>query len=341
MKGVLLPGNKQVVIAELPKPEAQAGEVLVRIKASAICRSDMSLYYGGDATVGGDAAKGFITGHEPAGIVEAVGAGVHMFKPGDRVAVYLAIGCGVCESCRQGFFQLCPKWTCLGFTANGGNAEYLVVPERNLLAIPDEMSFVAAATSTDAFGTLYSTAKKLGVSGSTTVGIWGLGPMGASGILACRARGGRVIAVDPLQERRELAFELGADKALDPTQGDVVEQILSLTHGRGIDAAIDCSGNGAAQNAALDATAPLGRVAFIGEAKELSIRPSEQLIRKQLTVMGSWYFNISEWQEIARVIVDQQIPLEKLVTHRFSLDDAATAFQMFDERKTEKAVFEI
>ena len=120
--------------------------------------------------------------------------------------------------------------------------------------------------------------------------------MGASGILACKARGGRVIAVDPLQERRELALELGADEALDPTQGDVVEQILALTHGRGIDAAIDCSGNGAAQNAALDATAPLGRVAFIGEAKELSIRPSEQLIRKQLTVMGSWYFNISEWQ---------------------------------------------
>lgn len=341
MKGILLPGNKEVIVADLPKPEAKAGEALVRIKASAICRSDMSLYYGGDATVGGDAAKGFISGHEPAGIVEAVGEGVHMFKPGDRVAVYLAIGCGVCEFCRQGTFQLCPTWTCLGFTANGGNAEYVVVPERNLLALPDEMSFVAAATSTDVFGTLYSAAKKLNVSGSTTVGIWGLGPMGAGGILACKARGARVIAIDPLEERRELAIELGADEALDPTQGDVVQQILDLTSGRGIEVAIDCSGNGAAQNAALDATIPLGRVAFIGEAKELTIRPSEQLIRKQLTVMGSWYFNISEWQEITRIIVQKNIPIEKLVTHRFSLDDAATAFKMFDERKTEKAVFEI
>lgn len=136
MKGVLLPGNKQVVIADLPKPEAQAGEVLVRIKASAICRSDMSLYYGGDATVGGDAAKGFITGHEPAGIVEAVGAGVRMFGPGDRVAVYLAIGCGVCESCRQGFFQLCPRCRAQGSRPTAATPSISSYPNATFLLSP-------------------------------------------------------------------------------------------------------------------------------------------------------------------------------------------------------------
>ena len=338
MKGVLLPGNKQVVVTDVPKPKAEAGEVLVRIKASAICRSDMSLYYG-NAVVKSDEAGKVVTGHEPAGVVEEVGAGVTFVKPGDRVAIYLGVGCGHCEYCRQGDFHLCPAWECIGFTMGGGNAEYLVVPERNCLLIPDEMSFVAAAVSTDAFGTLYSAAKKLEVSGTSTVGIWGLGPMGSAGILACKARGARVVAVDPLKERRDFAEELGADMTFDSSDGNVVERIMEVTNGHGLDAAMDCSGNPHAQNAALDAAARFGKIAFIGESRETTIRPSEQLIRKQLTVFGSWYFNISEYAEITRVIVEKNIDLERLVTHTFPLEDAPTAFRMFDERKTEKAVF--
>jgi propanol-preferring alcohol dehydrogenase len=107
----------------------------------------------------------------------------------------------------------------------------------------------------------------------------------------------------------------------------------------GLSAAIDCSGNGAAQNMALDMTAPMGRVAFVGESRETTIRPSDQLIRKQLTLIGSWYFSIAEYEEIIRVLETQSIDLERLATHRFSLDEAETAFRMFDERKTEKAVF--
>jgi L-iditol 2-dehydrogenase len=338
MRGVLLPGNRQVVVTDLPKPTAGPGEVLVRIKASAICRSDLSLYYG-EAVVQGDRAGKVVTGHEPAGVIEEVGPGVSTISPGERVAVYLAVGCGVCSHCRAGDFHLCSDWECLGFTVHGGNAEFMVVPERNCLRIPDEMSFIAAAVSTDAFGTLYSAAKKLGVSGVSTVGIWGLGPMGSAGILACKARGARVIAVDPLESRRDFASKLGADYVLDPTAGDVVAEVLKLTDGRGVDSAIDCSGNPHGQNAALDATRRLGKVAFIGESRETTIHPSEQLIRKQLTLIGSWYFNISEYEEIARVIVEKRVNLEQLVTHTFSLDEAETAFRLFDERKTEKAVF--
>ena len=158
-------------------------------------------------------------------------------------------------------------------------------------------------------------------------------------MLACKTHGARVVAVDPLASRRELASELGADHVLDPSDGKLLSRIMELTDQRGVDAAIDCSGNPDAQNAALDATKRLGTVAFIGESRETTIRPSDQLIRKQLTVIGSWYFNIAEYDEIARAIVAKKVPLEKLVTHTFSLDEAAIAFQMFDERKTEKAVF--
>jgi L-iditol 2-dehydrogenase len=338
MKAVYLPGNKKVEIREVAIPQPGPGEVLVEVKASCICRSDLSLYYG-NAVVGGQGAGKCVTGHEPAGVIQKVGPGVGLFKLGDRVAVYLAVGCGVCAYCRMGNFQLCRTWKCLGFTADGGNAEYLVVPERNCLHIPDTMSFVAAAISTDAFGTLYSAAKKLRVDGSFSVGIWGLGPMGSAGVLTAKALGARVVALDPIAERREFAAGLGADLTLDPMAADAVTRLAEFTNGDGLKAAIDCSGNGAAQNMALDSTAPLGGVAFVGEARETTIKPSDQLIRKQLTLIGSWYFAIHEYAEITRVITEHKIDLEKLATHRFRLDEAETAFRMFDERKTEKAVF--
>ncbi len=337
MKGVLLPGDRRVIVQDFPDPEPGIGEVVVRVKASAICRSDLSLYYG-EAVVGGDRAGKVITGHEPAGVVEQVGAGVSHVKPGDRVAIHLAIGCGFCPQCRAGNYHMCPRWECIGFTVDGGNAEFLRVPERNCMPVPDSMSFAAAAVSTDAFGTLYAATKKLGLSGASTVAIFGLGPMGSAGILAAKARGVRVLAIDPLPARRGFAGELGADHTLG-TEADVVEALIEMTDGEGVDAAIDCSGNAAAQNAALDATRRGGIVAFIGESRETTIRPSEQLLRKQLTLIGSWYFSIAEYAEIVRVVVERKVPLEKLITHSFGLDEAPRAFRMFDARETEKAVF--
>ena len=338
MKAVYLPGDKRVEIRAVEVPSPGPGEVLVQIKASCICRSDLSLYYG-DAVVGGDAAGKCVTGHEPAGVIAATGAGVKRFKTGDRVAVYLAIGCGVCAACRMGNFFLCHDWRCLGFTADGGNAEYLVAPERNCLAIPDSMSYVAAAISTDAFGTLYSACRKLGVHGGASLGIWGLGPMGSSGVLAAKALGASVVAFDPIKERRSFAQSLGADLVLDPTAAEDREKLAAFAGPFGLDAAIDCSGQPAAQNMALDSTRRLGRVAFVGESRETSIRPSDQLIRKELTLIGSWYFNIAEYEEIVALLTAKRIDLERLATHKFSIDEAETAFRLFDERKTEKAVF--
>ena len=338
MKAVFLPGDRRVQIRAVEVPTPGPGEVLIEVKASCICRSDLSLYYG-NAVVGGDDAGRCITGHEPAGIIAGTGAGVKQFKEGDRVAVYLGIGCGVCSACRMGDFFLCQTWRCLGFTADGGNAEYLVVPERNCLRIPNLMSYVAAAISTDAFGTLYSACRKLRVDGTATVGVWGLGPMGSSGVLAAKALGGRVVAFDPIEERRRFAAELGADLTLDPTAPDAREKLAAFAGSLGLDAAVDCSGQPAAQNMALDSVRRLGRVAFVGELRETTIRPSDQLIRKELTLIGSWYFNIAEYDEIVAILTGKGIDLERLATHRFPIDEAETAFRMFDERKTEKAVF--
>ncbi len=338
MTAVYLPGDRRVEVRSVAVPKPGPDEVLIEIKASCICRSDLSLYYG-NAVVGGEAAGRCITGHEPAGEVVEVGADVRGFGIGDRAAAYLAIGCGHCAFCRQGNHHHCPTWKCLGFTADGGNAEFLKVPARNLLKTPSHMSHLAAAISTDAFGTLFSACRKLGVNGLSRVGIWGLGPMGSSGVLAAHAMGGSVVALDPMENRRKFAAGLGADLVLDPKDPQAVDRVREFAGGDGLDSAIDCSGNSAAHNMALDALAPFGRLAMIGEAQETTIRPSDHMIRKQLSAFGSWYFATNEYSDILALIERKNVDLERLATHTFRLDEAETAFRMFDDRETEKAVF--
>ncbi|WP_311081304.1 zinc-binding dehydrogenase [Paenibacillus polymyxa] len=342
MKAVVFPGNKVVEIREVEKPTPGYGEVLIQMKAAAICRSDMSLYYGNGQAVVGDKSvdKGDIyPGHEPAGQIVEVGQGVGSFKPGDRVAVYLALGCGQCEHCKSGYKMFCKEFKCIGFDEHGGDADYLCVPAENCMRIPDEMSYVSAAVSTDAVGTLYHAQKRLNVSARDTVVVYGLGPMGAAGVMIASALGAKVIAVDVIEERLEMARELGAVYTINSMNEDPVEEIQAITHGLGATVAIDCSGNAKAENNAIDCVGPHGRVAFVGENRQLTINPSDQMIRKQIVLMGSWYFPIFEYDEISRFIVNHNLPVEKLVTHRFPLTEAAEAFKLFDERKTEKAVF--
>lgn len=340
MKAVLFPGNKVVQVVDRPDPRPGAGEVLVKTRASAICRSDMSLFYGSSVLNKDTSGKGLIVpGHEAAGQVIEAGSGVTGVQPGDRVAIHLAFGCGECRHCRSGYPYLCPTWKCLGFDVDGGDADYLVAPAANCLQLPEQLSYAAGAVMTDMVGTQYHTQKRLGVSGADTVAVFGLGPMGAAGVLVGKARGVRVIAVDVLESRLEMARHLGADEVVNSADGDPVARLRSLTHGDGVDAAIDCSGNPAAQNAALDSARKHGAVAFVGESRSTTINPSDQIIRKMLTVIGGWYFPIWEWPEIVRLVVDRHVAVESMISHRARLQDAPEVFRLFDECKTEKVVF--
>ena len=338
MKAVIFPGDKKVEIREMEIPTPGMGEVLIQMKASAICRSDMSLYYG-TSVFEGTKLGSIVPGHEPAGIITELGEGVTTFKTGDRVAVYLALGCGECAHCKSGYKMFCKAFKCIGFDSHGGDADYMVVPAENCMRLPDDMSFLTAAVSTDAVGTLFHAQKRLAISGRDKLVIFGMGPMGAAGVMIGNALGATVIAVDMLDERLEMAKELGAAYVINGKNANVQEEISRITNGLGADAAIDCSGSPFAQNDALDCVRAHGRVAFVGESKETTIKPSAQLIRKQISVIGSWYFPIQEFDEITEFIVRKNLPVERLVTHKFRLEEAETAFRLFDERKTEKAVF--
>lgn len=343
VKGVFLPGNEEAHIKEWEIQDPQKDEVLVQIKGAALCASDLSIYHG-KPLIPGYPPGTFIAGHEPCGIVSKAGPGVQHFKERDRVALICFIGCGFCRYCRGGEPNLCSSVGVLGFTTHGGDAEYILVPERVCLPMPDKMSYVTGAVSTDAIGNLYSTMKEMNVCGDDLVAITGLGPMGLSGVLTASGMGATVIGIDPVQDRLEKAKELGAHYTINPKKVDPVEFIQDLSP-EGVDKAVDCSASEAAINLLLNIARKHGIVAQIGEPGEklIAINPSEQLIRKKLTYVGSWYFKMDEWDDIADFIVNTigNEKAESIVSHRYPLEDKAAgeAFKLFDEHKTLKVVF--
>ncbi len=341
MRAVLFPGDRAVQIVDREIPTVGQGQVLVKSRASAICRSDMGLYSGAYAVVGGAAAgKGLIVpGHESAGEIAEVGSGVTHLSPGDRVAIHLAFGCGHCSYCLTGYTMLCKTWKCLGFDVDGGNADYVLAPAINALPLPAELSFAAGSVMTDMIGSQYALQKKLHVAGDKRVAIIGLGPMGSAAALVAHGLGAEVIAIDILADRLEFAKTLGAHHVINSKDGDAREEIADLTHGEGVEVAIDCSGAPVGQNLALDIAGKLGSVAFVGESSKTEINPSDQIIRKLLTVVGGWYFPLGTWSEIVDFVLSKKINVEALITHRFDLSEAEVAFAKFDRRETEKAVF--
>lgn len=331
MKAVVLPGDMSVQLQELPDPVPQPGEVLVRVRASAVCGSDMSALRG-DLVVG-QKPEFLVPGHEIAGVVEAVGPGATGMEVGDRVAVYLAVGCMRCTFCRQGNLMACTNAQIMGFDRWGGDAELVAVPAINCMRLPEGLGFVEGAVSTDMFGTQFSAQHRLGVSGADTVLVSGLGPMGAAAVAVAKARGARVVAVDPVEHRRELGTRVGADDVLPGVDDSM------LRSGSGPDVVIECSGNSAAQRAALDAVRSFGRVAFVGESRRAEIDPSNQFLRKLITVIGSWYFPIHQYDAITEFLLDRKVPVLELVSHQLQLDDAPRAFEMLADRSAEKMVF--
>lgn len=337
MRGVTM-GVKTITVKDFRDPAPGIGEVVIKVRAAAICRADMSLYHG-LSVFGRPPDEDIIVGHEPAGEVVAVGQGVTRTKVGDRVAIHLAVGCGHCRWCRSGYRNLCADWKCLGFDVDGGDADYLKVPEANCLPLPDDVSYVVGALSTDVMGTLYQAQKRLGVTAADTVVVVGLGPMGSGGLMVAQGLGARTIAIDINDGRLALARELGADHTINPSRDNALEVVQDLTHGEGATVALECSGSKAGVETVLEATSKFGRVAFIGACEEATFRPKKHFNRKQLTAIGNWYFNISLHPEILQFIRQKKLPVEKMVTHRFSIEEAPTAFQMFDEGKTGKVVF--
>jgi threonine dehydrogenase-like Zn-dependent dehydrogenase len=342
MTGVVLPGNRQLELREFPVPEPGYGQVLVRMKASSLCGSDLrAIYRPTNQGTGPEAYQGVVAGHEPCGIIERVGPGVRRFKAGDRVIVYHIAGCGLCPECRSGWMISCsqPGRGAYGWQRPGGHEDFMVADEATLVTLPDELSYLDGAMVACGIGTAYAACLRAGVSGRDRVLITGLGPVGLGAALLCRAMGAEVVGVEFIAERRQLAQQLGFANIISPEDGDMLSALLQQTGGHGFEVAIDCSGNANARHLCLEAAREWGRVVFVGEGGTVSFEPSPLLIHKQLTLYGSWVCSLPQMEELTERLVRWKLHPDALVTHRFTLAQAKEAYELFDTGRTGKVAF--
>lgn len=338
MLGIVFLGDRRVELREFPDPTPGPGEAVLEIKASGMCGTDLRAYRKGKP-------GGFhsIAGHEPCGIVAAVGPGVseRQAKIGARVMVHHYDGCGVCQHCRSGWTQICDDGSISygSGKADGGHAKYMKVPAHTLLPLPDDLTFTTGAAISCGTGTAYAALKRLGLQGDETVTIFGQGPVGLSATQFAVAMGARVIAVETSPERRELALGMGADVAIDPAAVDAVSAVLDLTHGEGAHKAVETSGNEAARTAAVRGTRTWGTTCLIAGGGQLTLDANRDLTHRQRMVFGHWTFSKNGQADCARFVSDRKIDVDQLFTHRWTLNQADEAYSLLDQQKTGKGVF--
>ncbi len=258
MIGAYLPGDSTVVMKEVPVPVPGHGEVLLRMKASTICGSDIRCIYHEHLGKGPEGYQGVIAGHEPCGQVVKAGPGCRRFREGDRVIVYHISGCGVCNDCRRGYMISCTSERyrrAYGWQRDGGMAEFMIAEEKDLIHLPKELSYADGAQVACGFGTVYEGLEKIGISGNDAVLITGLGPVGLAAGALCRKLGAnRIIGIDVVPERMKLALDLKLCDEVMASGPDNVEEVRKLTGGRGVERAVDCSANDRARATAIRAT---------------------------------------------------------------------------------------
>ena len=269
MTAAYLPGNSTVELRTVAVPAPGHGEVLLRVKSSTICGSDIRCIYHEHLGKGPEGYQGVIAGHEPCGLIVAAGDGCRRFKTGDRVIVYHISGCGVCNDCRRGYMISCTSEKyrrAYGWQRDGGMADYMVAEEKDLIALPEELSYSDGAQVACGFGTVYEGLEKIGINGNHAVLITGLGPVGLASAALCRKLGAeKIIGIDVVPERMKIAIDLGLCDEVLASGTDNVEQVKELTGGFGVERAVDCSANAAARSTPY---APLAN----GAALFLSVR---------------------------------------------------------------------
>lgn len=339
MKAAYLPGNSTVVVRDVEIPEPGHGQVLIRTKASTICGSDIRAIYHEHLGKGPEGYQDKIAGHEPAGQIVKCGPGMRRFREGDRVIVYHISGCGLCIDCRMGYMISCtsPLRAAYGWQRDGGMAPYILADEKDLVPLPPQLTYTDGAQIACGFGTVYEGLEKIGISGNDAVLVVGLGPVGLATLMLAKAMGAqKLIGVDVVQERCELTLEKKLADRVFVSGPDTLDKILSLTGGHGVERAIDCSGHTSGRQLAIRATRKWGRIAFVGEGGICEFNPSPDIIHDQKTIYGSWVTSIWKMEELTERLVRWGIHPEDLVTHRFTLDNAAEAYRLMAEGKCGK-----
>lgn len=339
MRAAVLFGPGDIRIVDRPVPRPGPGEVLVRVAMCGTCGTDLKIFDGHFPQT--PPFGEFTPGHEWTGTVAAVGETVDEFAVGDRVCIEAHSGCGRCDNCVTGRYTACLNYgnaakahRATGMTANGGFAEYAVHHVRALYPMPANVSFADAVLVTTAGTGLYG----LDVAGAYIAGqdvaIIGPGPVGLMTVQACKQLAARqVILVGTRESRLELGAELGADHVVNAREVDPVRAILDLTDGQGVDMTIEASGGPATPQQCVEATKRGGKILVVAFYPGEVTFDLSAMVRKDITLYTSRGEGGNNVKRAVAMAGTGKLHGERLITHRFDLDDIAEAFRVLRERE--------
>jgi L-iditol 2-dehydrogenase len=328
MKATVLENKGLLTYQEVPTPEPGPGHVRLRVKAISICGSDIKRY------VDGHRMYPLILGHETSGIIDRVGEGVSESYLGKHAAIIPLVPCFECEQCQRGYYSACHSYSFIGSRQAGGFAEYVDLPERNALILPEELSFEHAALIEPSTVARHMLALGDFQRGQTAV-VLGAGSIGLMIVQWLRILGAdRIIVSDILEDNLQIASKIGAHVTLDPSRVEPVKEVQKLL-GDGADLTLEASGVPQVLEQTLPMTRPRGKVVLAGNQpmdKSLPLSFIENMMRREISLIGCFMsysapFPGHEWTETIAALSDGRLDMESLISHRFPLSEAPEIFE--------------
>ncbi|SKB94736.1 L-iditol 2-dehydrogenase [Lachnospiraceae bacterium] len=342
MKAYVLHDINDLRFEDVQKPVPSPGEVLLKVSAAGICGSDIPRIYDTGAHV-----HPLIPGHEFSGIVEELGNGADESLSGKRVGVFPLIPCMECDPCRHGKYEMCRHYSYIGSRRDGAFAEYVAVPSRNVIVIPDEISMETAAmlepmaVAVHAMRRGFKTCEI--INGYAVVfGMGTIGLMLTAFLLDAGVDPDKLLAIGNKSFQREMALEIGvkADNFYDIREGDTDGWINEKTDGRGVELTFECVGKNVTVVQAVDHASPSGRIVFVGNPHsdmDFSRDVYWKILRNQLKITGTWNSSFTgeksdDWHYVLDRLKKGTIKPEKFITHRFSLNELHKGFKLMRDK---------
>ena len=308
-------------IDRIPVPKLGPGDVLVEIKACGICGSDVHIVYEG---VTPTAYTPMTLGHEPSGIIFGIGSEVKDWKIGDRVTINPFLTCGQCINCLSGNSQVCLSRRVIGIHTEGGLAEFLKVPAKNLVYLPENIPFDQGGIIVDAVATpFHAVTNRGGLKAGGKVAVFGCGGLGVHGVQIAKVSGASlVIAVDAIDSVLERAKKVGADEVINPRKENPVEKIKEMTGGMGVDLAVEFVGLKETIEQAVRSVRVGGRIVVVGLGPEtIFLPPPTTFVRTELSFLGSYGSTTLEIQNVVDLVTSGKLDLSDSITERFPLEE--------------------
>ena len=335
MKAAIFYGaSKPMKVEEVEDPKTDSDGIIVKVAACGVCHTDLH-YMKGTPTF---KKPPLILGHEVSGVVQEVGTKVTHLKEGERVLIPAVLTCGICPSCAKGKANICQNMVMVGNHINGGFAELLSVPAKDVIKLNQDIPLEEGAVISDAFTTAYHAVKDRGnVRPGETVAVFGCGGVGLNVVQFASAAGAIVIAVDLNSQKLDLARELGADYAINPNSADLKKEIRMITRG-GVDVSFEAIGIPSVMRSAFDSVKPGGKSVILGYSGSDLVIPASRLMFREIEVLGSLGCPPVDYKPVIDLISKGRIKLKPLISHRFSLDQINEAYDLLEQGKTIRSI---